>query len=103
MDSRISEKELQASVVELAEMTGWMYYHTYDSRRSPAGFPDLVLVRRGRLIFAELKSGNGRLTVNQKLWLDELRGVEKRSCGNVRVFLWRPEDWASGAVEEVLT
>ena len=42
----MNEAELQRNVLSLAAMTGWLAYHTYDSRRSQAGFPDLVLVRR---------------------------------------------------------
>lgn len=98
----MTEKELQAAVIELAQLTGWRHYHTYDSRRSPEGFPDLVLVRRGRLVFAELKSELGRLTVHQKIWLEELADVERYSLGNVRVRVWRPRDWLSGAIEEAL-
>lgn len=41
----ISERQLQATVIDLAKAYGWRYYHTYDSRRSPEGFPDLVLLR----------------------------------------------------------
>lgn len=64
-------------------------YHTFDSRRSAPGFPDLVLTRRPRVIFAELKRDDGRPTVHQEAWLDDLR-----ACGQ-EVFLWKPSDWKS--------
>lgn len=99
---RMTEKELQTAVIEMARFMGWRHYHTYDSRRSPEGFPDLVLVRRGRLIFAELKSERGRLTVHQKIWLEELKEVEKNSNGVVEVKVWWFEDWRSGRIEEEL-
>lgn len=84
---RQTERAFQASVVRYAELMGWHTYHTYDSRRSNAGFPDLVLVRRPRVIFAELKSQRGRLRPAQRLWIEELR-----ACGQ-DVRLWRPSDW----------
>ena len=62
----MTEKELQAAVVELAGYLKWRCYHTYDSRRSNAGFPDLTMVRYGRLIFAELKSEKGKATTVTK-------------------------------------
>lgn len=83
----ISEKQFQQQVVDLAKLSGWKTYHTHDSRRSNPGFPDLVLVRRGRMVFAELKSRKGRVSAEQQAWLDDLR-----ACPNAEVFLWRPED-----------
>src|SRR5688572_19177552 len=41
-----TERAFQAQVVKYARLMGWTAYHTHDSRRSQAGFPDLVLVRR---------------------------------------------------------
>ncbi len=83
----ISEKQFQAQVIELAELTGWLVYHTYDSRRSQAGFPDLVMIRAPRIIFAELKSADGKIRLEQQMWLDELR-----KCAGVETYLWRPDD-----------
>jgi hypothetical protein len=82
----MTERELQAQVVDLAHMLGYLVYHTHDSRRSEPGFPDLVMVheRSGALIFAELKSSTGRVTAAQDRWL---RALAFRG----RAFVWRPE------------
>ncbi len=45
VSEKLYEKPFQAQVVELARLSGWLTYHTHDSRRSQSGFPDLVLVR----------------------------------------------------------
>jgi len=85
---QITEKELLQQVRELASLCGWLVYHTYDSRRSPEGFPDLVLVRGDKVIFAELKSEKGRMSPEQRMWLDALEKVRRaETC------LWRPSDW----------
>lgn len=82
------EAEFQGQVLRLAELSGWLRYHTRDSRRSQPGFPDLVLVREPRLIFAELKrSEKEHPTPEQEQWLARLRGCP------VEVYLWRPGDW----------
>ena len=94
IDASMSEKEIQAQVLALAETTGWLCYHTYNSQRSQAGFPDLVLVRGDRLIFAELKREKGRLTESQRTWLSALDETAE-------TYVWRPSDW--DAVIEVLT
>lgn len=83
----MSEKVFQQQVVSHALSRGYRVYHTYDSRRSDPGYPDLTMVRRGRLIFAELKSHKGRPTVAQKEWMSALRDVP-----GIEVYLWRPSD-----------
>lgn len=95
--SHMLERDLQAAVVELARMLGYLTYHTHDSRKSAPGFPDLVLVhpRSGALIFAELKSATGKVTREQDEWLRALalRGVS---------FLWRPVHLTDGSIAAAL-
>lgn len=91
----IPERELQEAVLELAGARGWYRYHTYDSRRSSAGFPDLVLVRE-RIVFAELKSQKGVVRNEQTAWIERLR------TAGAEVYLWRPSDWHSGMIDTVL-
>ena len=84
------EKTWQAEVVDIAVRCGWQRrYHTFDSRRSTPGFPDLTLVRPPRLIFAEIKAAErGRVTADQWGWLLDLA-----ACG-AECFVWRPSDRA---------
>ena len=84
---KVSEKVFQATVLELAHLEGWLSYHTHDSRRSAAGFPDLVLVRPPRVIFAELKTAKGAMSPQQRLWIAALGACE------VEAYIWRPADW----------
>lgn len=85
---KITEREWQVTVETMARWCGWRVYHTYDSRRSNAGFPDLVLVHPdGRLIFAELKTDTGKITKAQQGWLEALETAVKPS-----VAVWRPRD-----------
>jgi len=92
---QMTEKEFLQQVRELANLCGWLVYHTYDSRRSPEGFPDLVLVRGNQIIFAELKGEKGRVRPEQRMWLDALEKARK-----AEVCLWRPSDWSK--IVEVL-
>ena len=64
----------------------WRTYHTLRSRGSEPGFPDLVLVRPPRLIFAELKATGGRVSRPQRGWLTDLEAT------GVEVYLWWPSD-----------
>ena len=95
MTTTVTEKQLQSDIIRLAKAAGWKTYHTHDSRRSEFGYPDLTMVRRGRLIFAELKRELGKSTPEQSEWLEALSVVPR-----IEVFIWRPQDWTE--IEGVL-
>ena len=99
---RLTEAQWQKQVLDLAHTYGWRCAHFATAiaqsgrwmtpvRADGKGFPDLVCVRRGRLIFAELKAARGRVRAEQVDWLADLSDVAD-ACPNVSVFLWRPED-----------
>jgi len=89
----VKERDLQMAVLQVARLYGWLAYHTFDSRRSAPGFPDLVLVRPPRLVFAELKGEHGQLSRHQVTWLSALEQVP-----GVQVETWAPRDWDLGTV-----
>lgn len=94
----LSERDWQRQVIDLARLCGWRVAHFRPARtasgwRTPvqadgAGFPDLVAVRGGELIFAELKSDKGKPTGEQQRWLSDLGHVAA-----VEAALWRPRDF----------
>lgn len=107
----MTEREFQDQVIKLATLFGWRVHHTRPARvrvrgkdvyRTPVqghkGFPDLVLARRGRVIFAELKAGRGQLSEDQVLWRDAMEGGQAAEYAGWK--LWRPEDWAE--IERIL-
>lgn len=93
IDRHVSEQAWMRQVIDAARLLGWTAYHTYDSRRSTQGFPDLVLVR-DRVIFAELKVAGGRVSHYQRRWLELLRRA------GAETYIWYPDDWPK--VEHVL-
>lgn len=102
-----TEARFLARVTDLAQLQGWKWMHIRPGLnergryRTPvagplgAGWPDLVLVRNTRLIFAELKAERGRITPLQESVLWVLGGLPQ-----VEVFIWRPRDWET--IERVL-
>ena len=94
-----SEAQFQAAVVELAHLRGWLVMHIHDSRRGlGAGFPDLCLVheRTGELLFAELKTDSGRVSVKQQRWIDAL------ALGGHIAAVWRPTHLRNGQINRAL-
>lgn len=72
-----------------AQLRGFLYYHTWRSDHSAAGFPDYVLTRNGRLVFAELKRVGAKTTPRQREWLWALA----ECLGPGHVFLWTVREW----------
>ena len=137
MTDVVDEGGLQEAILELAGILKWRVAHfrpakTEKGWRTPVaadgkGFPDLVLVRGDRLIFAELKGPRGRVSPEQQGWLDALQKVEDglrpKAVGRgaeegtvsafqamldhvypcpIRVYVWTPAKWASGEIERIL-
>jgi len=103
----VTEKQLQQAVIECAHLFGWRVAHfrpawTEKGWRTPveadgAGWPDLVLVRKYRLIFVELKTEKGKLSVAQEAWMEALRPLAQHE-----VYVWRPSSWTGGQIEACL-
>ena len=104
----MTERELQTAIIDCAKILGWRVAHQRPALRADGtwrtaieghqGFPDLVLLRPPRLIFAELKSTKGALTQEQALWLNGLRV----SGPSIETYEWRPADWEAGRIEDAL-
>lgn len=94
----MTEAQLLDNVRKLSLLTGWLFYHTYDSRRSDAGWPDTVMlnVRQRRILFVELKARKGQLRPMQVVWLQALAEVGMETA------VWRPQQWLDGTIERAL-
>jgi hypothetical protein len=92
----VTERRLQATVIEMCKVYGIAWYHTFDSRRSNRGWPDLALCGSRGFITRELKSGRGVTTPDQEDW-----GARLRQAG-VNWGVWRPADLNSGRIEREL-
>ncbi len=109
MTTAMTEKELQAAVIDLAHIYRWRVAHFRPAMNERGqwrtavaadgkGFPDLVMVSTLRVAFVELKSEKGRLSAEQTLWLEALSPMTLP----VDVFIWRPADWQYGTIERYL-
>lgn len=91
------EEQFLSQVLALARLCGWRTAHFRTSLSKGGrwitavagdgkGFFDLVLMRE-RVLFVETKSDVGRLTPEQRLWIE---AAERAGC---EVYLWRPSMW----------
>lgn len=94
----MTEIQLQQHVLAAAARLGLRTAHFRPARtanggwRTPVqgdgkGFPDLVITGPAGVLFAELKSQTGRLSVDQQQWRDHL------AAAGAWWRLWRPLDW----------
>jgi hypothetical protein len=106
----MNEREFTRAVTALAIENGWKVAHFSNTLRvvrrksgyatipdrAAIGFPDLVLVKDQRIVFAELKSKRGVLTAEQADWLSTLE------TAGAEIYIWKEHrDWP-GNVEKVL-
>lgn len=86
----MSEDDLMGHIARLCRDLGLLAYHTHDSRRSRAGFPDWAIVGPGGLLFRECKDEARKPTLEQEKWLAALRAAGQDAG------LWRPSDLLAG-------
>lgn len=94
------ESELKRRVIKIATDRGWRVHHITNSWNARGaqkgnGFPDLVLGRRRRLIYVELKRQKESLSADQVIWREIIEG------SGAPYYLWRPSDLMY--IEEDLT
>ena len=100
---QMSEKQFLAQVIELAKLYGWScahfrsariqrkdgsHYYATPVQADGEGWPDLVMARPPRLIFAEIKSESGIPSEAQMDWINCLN-----LCPPAEAYLWRPKDF----------
>lgn len=83
-------------VGQYAQYQGWKVAHfrraqTSKGWRTPVGFDgkgfvDFVMARE-RVVYAELKTGSGRLSKEQREWRDAIEAA------GGEWYLWKPSDW----------
>lgn len=97
----MTEAELQQNIIELAHVLGYRVAHFRPALmkqggslvyRTPVaadgkGFPDLNLVRPGRVIYIEVKSDKGKQSPEQVEWERTIR------ASGAEYYLVRPGDW----------
>ena len=103
------EGDFQTQVTDMAERLRWEWFHVFpaqvrddgtkkrwitaSSGSMRKGWPDLVLVRGSRIIFAELKRQSGKTDEEQDRVLELLAGVAE-------AYVWRPSN--IDRIEELL-
>lgn len=93
----ITEQQFTNSVLEWAKVYGWLRFHVRQSGeggrnvQGDRGFPDLVLLKPPRLIFAELKVGRNKESAEQVQWLGWLLNL---GCPEIAAYTWRPAQWS---------
>ncbi len=102
---KITEAEFLKQVIQLAKLHGWICAHFRPgmNRRGKwqtavagdgVGFPDVILLRKGRIIAAELKVGHNKTTAEQDVWLRRFQEA------GAAAYVFRPENWDS--IESIL-
>ena len=92
----MSEEDLLRAVVDLAQLLGLLAHHSRPAWTGKGwrtaivgdkGLPDLIIVGARGVLYRELKADKGRVSAEQRDWLDRLEQAGQD------VALWRPDAW----------
>jgi hypothetical protein len=90
----VAEHEWQSTVVDYAELRGWLVIHVRNMLGNDPGIPDLLMFRGDHYVAAELKTPIGTVSAKQREW------HARFAAAGGQVYVWRPVDWDE--VQEVL-
>jgi hypothetical protein len=93
----MSEAYLDNQVWNIVRDLGLRRYHTFNSKKSDKGWPDLVICGPGGILYRELKRESESPTKAQREWLEALRAAGADAA------VWRPGDLLHGDVARELT
>lgn len=88
----LQHDQFQKRVTDLCDELELPWFHNPDSRRVRAGLTDLIIIGAGGVIFAEIKTGTGKLNPAQRRITYLLRQSHQR------VYVWRPGNLRSGEI-----
>jgi non-ribosomal peptide synthetase component F len=97
----VAEVDLQRQVVADLRRLGYAPYHTANSRKSAAGYPDLTAPltmqaprwRKPFVLVLELKTEAGRLDTAQLWWAAHFTAIEVETGGVLMYREVRPSTW----------
>ena len=84
VDAAMDEKELQQWVIDLAKLNGWRVYFTWNSKHSPKGWVDLILLRGIYMLCLELKTEKGRVSPEQAKTIRALSTIRRVEVDVIR-------------------
>lgn len=67
----MSESNYQAKLIKKYESEGWYVIKLITTNKN--GIPDLLLLKKDKILFIEVKSSNGKLSEIQKYRIKELQ------------------------------
>jgi hypothetical protein len=89
----VTEAEFLDTVIDLIlDRPTLLWFHDWDSRRNPKGFPDLVIAGPGGVLWRELKVPGNSLSSEQTKWKWTLKAA------GADWGAWYPVDLSSGLV-----
>lgn len=90
----MKEADFQRQIEHLLTLYGWRWFHAPDNLPTKSGrkqnikkgFPDLVAVKGGRVVYVELKKDGNYPSPEQRAWLADLHAAGQE------VTVWWPRD-----------
>jgi hypothetical protein len=84
---QMTEAQYMRRITDYCDLLGLLWHHETDSRKSRAGWPDLAICGPSGLVLIEVKREDGRVSLDQKRWLNALRNA------GASAVVARPHHW----------
>ena len=72
---KITENDIKRQVKNYLDVKGFFHFHILQGLGAFRGIPDMIAVRKGRVIFLEIKKPGGKLSEHQQRFKETIRGA----------------------------
>lgn len=91
MPVKITEKHTTAAIRGLLKNLGIFHWKQYQTLGATPGVPDIIGIHQGRFVGIEVKAPNGKPSVQQSRFLDEIR-----KQGGIAILAYSVDDVIQG-------
>jgi len=72
---KISENDIKRQVKNYLDIKGYFHFHILQGLGAFRGIPDMIAIRKGRVIFLEIKKPGGKLSEHQQRFKETMERV----------------------------
>ena len=68
----MTENEVKEDIKNWLDFNGWYHFPIWQGRYSVKGISDRIAIKKGEILFIEIKSTTGKLRIDQKIFQERI-------------------------------